>query len=146
MSINGDVFKQLIDLRGPDECWLWLGSISVKTGYGKKQWFGRSEGAHRWVWTIFRGPVPEGMVINHLCRNRACVNPYHMEVTSQAENVRHGRTARLTPMQVAEIKAAKSNRRWGDGARLGRQFGVSVALIHDIWNDRAWRTTDGDNK
>lgn len=94
--------------------------------------------AHRWVYELLQGPIPEGMVINHLCRNRACVNPHHLEVTTQAGNARHGEGTRLTIEQVRAIKAAFSSRRWGTGARLAREHGVSSALIHDIWRGRAW--------
>lgn len=136
---NGQIIKKLWDERGPDECWPWLGTINHRTGYGKKTCHRESVLAHRWMYEQRVGPIPDGKVINHLCSNRKCVNPSHLEVTDQAGNVRHGANCKLTPDQVAEIKAAALTKRHGDGARLGRKFGVSGALIHDIWNGRAWR-------
>jgi len=139
MPLNGQVRKQLVKLgQSPHECWEWLGFVSRATGYGKKQFHGRTVLAHRWIWEQLFGPIPNGSVINHKCSNRKCVNPYHLEVVSQAENCRHGNGCKLTPAQVAEIKSAKKCRKWGDAAKLARRFSVSSSLIHDIWNGRAW--------
>ena len=70
-------------------CWLWTGAIG-KGGYGNF-WDGeRYLNAHRWAFEDANGPVPEGLVIDHLCRTRACVNPIHMEVVSCGENIRRG--------------------------------------------------------
>lgn len=140
MAKNGQVIKPLVKLgQHPDDCWEWLGHKSSTTGYGKKQYYSKTMLAHRWVWEQLLGPIPQGMVINHKCSNRRCVNPFHLEVVSQAENCRHGNGCKLTKNQVIEIKSAKANRKWGDGAKLARKFDVSTALIHDIWNGRAWK-------
>jgi hypothetical protein len=136
---NGFRYAKLVDIRGGEDCWNWLGCIHKNTGYGKKQWFGETWLAHRWVWTMLCGTIPHNMTINHKCSNRACVNPTHLEVVSQTDNCRHGKGTKLTKEQAALIKAAGPQRRWGDGARLARHYGVSGALIHDIWAGRAWR-------
>lgn len=142
-QLPGSTIKPLVRIGdSPGDCWQWIGGVSGVTGYGKKQFHGRTLLAHRWVWEQFFGPIPEGLVINHLCSNRACVNPHHLELTTQSGNCRHGKGTRLTAQQVAEIKAAKYNKRWGGGAALARKHGVSCALIHDIWNGRAWRDDD----
>ena len=140
MPQPGQILKPLVDIGGePGDCWEWQGSVNKTTGYGKKQFHGRTMLAHRWVYETLLGPIPEGLVINHLCSNRKCVNPHHLEVTSQTGNCQHGKTAKLTKEAVMEIKAAKGSRKWGDGARLARKYQVSGGLIHDIWNGRAWR-------
>lgn len=124
----------------PGDCWDWIGRVSEKTGYGKKQWHGRTLLAHRWVWQMFFGDIPDGMVINHLCRNRKCVNPEHLEVTTQAGNCRAGAGTKLTAEQVREIKSASSDRRWGKARHdLAKRFNVSRQLVNDIWAGRAWR-------
>ncbi|MEU5322933.1 HNH endonuclease signature motif containing protein [Streptomyces sp. NPDC021056] len=46
--------------------------------------------AHRYAWELLREPIPAGLVIDHLCRNRRCVNPGHLEVVTLAENTRRG--------------------------------------------------------
>lgn len=139
MPKNGQTIKPLIAIGATQEaCWEWKGCVSKRTGYGKKQWHGKSLLAHRWLYALLRGPIPSGKVINHKCGNRRCVNPLHLEVTDQAGNCRHGKGTKLSPEVVHEIKNAKRSRKWGDGAALARKHGVSGALIHDIWNGRAW--------
>jgi hypothetical protein len=67
------------------DCWLWRAALTK--GYGKF----RGQRAHRWSWERARGPIPEGMTIDHLCRNRRCVNPDHMELVSAEENARRAK-------------------------------------------------------
>lgn len=66
-------------------CWLWTGKTD-RGGYGRFKVLGRLVNAHRWAWESERGPIPEGMEIDHVCRTHGCVNPDHMEVVTPSIN------------------------------------------------------------
>jgi hypothetical protein len=57
-----------------------------KDGYAQKRVDGATWLAHRWAWTRAHGPIPEGMCIDHICRNRACVNVDHLRVVTRGQN------------------------------------------------------------
>lgn len=72
------------------ECWMWQGGLQAH-GYSRinvgKRVFGTQIG-HRVSYIIFKGPIPEGLTIDHLCNVRACLNPDHLEAVTQEENNR----------------------------------------------------------
>jgi len=70
-------------------CWIWLQYLAPN-GYGRVGWKGRIEWAHRVAYQEIHGPIPPGLQIDHLCRNRACVNPDHLEPVTSRTNVRRG--------------------------------------------------------
>ena len=77
-----------------DTCWNWTAAKASKYGHGKfmvkdpetGRWANRK--AHRWAYENIVGPIPEGLTIDHLCRNPRCVNPAHLEPVTLAENIR----------------------------------------------------------
>jgi hypothetical protein len=70
-------------------CWEWTGYIS-KSGYGRVSIHSKYYAAHRISYEIRNGPIPDGLVIDHLCRNTRCVNPDHLEAVTQKINVLRG--------------------------------------------------------
>jgi hypothetical protein len=77
------------------ECWTWTGGLNA--GYGKFQIGGKGSrqiAAHRYAYELLRAEIPEGLVLDHLCRNPACVNPWHLEPVPQAINVARGLSAK----------------------------------------------------
>jgi hypothetical protein len=143
-------------------CWLWLGKWSVR-GYGRvslKGRPGRHKSAHRTSWEESNGPIPQGMCVLHKCDVRACINPAHLFLGTQAENMedmarkgrrRHpglevgrlsstgGRPKKLTPAQVHEIKMLQ-----GVMSRnaIARKFGVSGTMIGFILRGMSWKGLD----
>jgi HNH endonuclease len=91
-----DRFWAKVDAEG--DCWEWMGTRK-KNGYGT---FGPPPGlstrhVHRLAYEYLVGPIPDGLVIDHLCRVRHCVNPDHMEATTQSVNILRGAGPALAP-------------------------------------------------
>lgn len=114
-------------------CWVWVRGRTT-AGYGHFHFRGAYYQAHRFVYGVTRGPIAADLEPDHLCRNRACVFPDHVEPVSHSINVARGLRGRLTPADVRAIRASA-----GESQRdLGRRFGVDHSTICRVLNGSRW--------
>lgn len=114
-------------------CWEWTATVNVN-GYGSTQLGGRKGKrvyAHRLSYEAYKGSIPEGLDLDHLCRNRKCVNPDHLEAVSRKINAHRGdgpRAARkYSDELVTEIRLKKQN-----GAtykQLRAEYGIAESTL-----------------
>jgi hypothetical protein len=85
-------FWSKVVVGGPDDCWMWTANKTPAGGYGMFWLNGRSIGAHRMAYELEVGPIPEGLTIDHVCGVPGCVNPAHLAVATQRENILRSET------------------------------------------------------
>lgn len=131
-------------------CWFWLGHLN-EDGYGGIGVRGKSVLAHRASWEAFKGPIPDGLCVLHSCDIPCCVNPDHLSVGSQLENIadrvkkNRGRKtgnvgeshplARLTVEDVLAIRASSECQQ-----DLADRYGVDQAHISAIQLRKRWKS------
>ena len=87
-------------------CWLWTASTNPK-GYGKVWWNGRLPGAHRVVYEILKGEIPQGLQLDHKCKVTRCCNPSHLEPVTNCENSLRG--AGAGPKNIAKTHCPRGH-------------------------------------
>ena len=120
-------------------CWEWQMAIA-DTGYGVCGKDGKVVYAHRWSYETFVGLIPEELELDHLCRVRKCVNPYHLEPVRHAVNGRRGAKTRLTPDQVVQAREMISSGHTYE--RTAAEFDVSQGCIWHLANFLNWKDLD----
>lgn len=136
-------------------CLLWTGAISGK-GYGGLSYRGRQLRAHRAAYEVAHGPIPKGMLVCHKCDVRLCVNPDHLFLGSDAENVRdmhakgrarpagakgekHGK-AKLTSPEVMAIRADRRAH-----STIARIYGITRSYVSNLKRGVNWTHLGGIN-
>lgn len=131
-------------------CWLWQRSTDTH-GYGQFYIGKKKHVAHRFSWTVMRGAIPSGLCVLHRCDNPPCVNPQHLFLGTQADNIHDmlakGRmrsyfcageknhSAKLTAAQVAEIRKRRGLQTQRE---TGAEFGVTRKTIGRIQRMEGW--------
>jgi hypothetical protein len=90
----------------PGGCWLWIGCTNER-GYGEVQLNTTRFLAHRVSFTYFKGPIPNNLQLDHLCRVHNCVNPQHLEPVTMRENILRGKT--INAFNLAKTHCAKGH-------------------------------------
>ena len=86
-KLNPKKIWKLIEITS--SCWLWKGSKSYN-GYGQLGYNNKRFEAHRFVYELLEGKIPEGLELDHLCKIRNCVNPAHLQFVTHKENIYRG--------------------------------------------------------
>lgn len=117
-------------------CWLWLGGKAGK-GYGCSTLNWKHIVVHVFFYEHFKGPVPEGLDLDHLCHIRHCCNPNHLEPVTRAVNIRRGKSTILNEQQVTEIRQKfilGVDQYW-----LAAQYKVHKGTISKIISRNRWK-------
>lgn len=145
-------FLSCSSLSDDDRCWQWHG-LENTNGYGRFSYKDSHVLAHRLAFRIFVGAIPDGMVVCHKCDNRKCVNPHHLWLGTQSENlrdaVRKGRMHRPdttgenngnTPLTWEKVRAIRAMADSGSKRfMLAKVFNVSPSTIANIIKHETWR-------
>ena len=150
-------FWEKVNVRGPDECWLWLGAVTT-SGYGVLQRGGRGEGlirAHRLSFEIENGPIPDGSLVLHFCNIKTCINPAHLFDGDYSQNLQQawddglrqhpGRAlaesaAKLSPEDVILIRQRRAS---GEAlAPIAKDFMVTISCISSAARGVTWGHVD----
>lgn len=133
-------FYKYVNVGKPDECWEWIGGTS-NTGYGVFSFDSKPVKASRFAFWITTGIWPGDLLVCHHCDNRLCVNPAHLFIGTQKDNIqdaaRKGCMAKkLTEEDVREIRVE-----YGIGTRsswLADKYGVSQVMISRVIKRKNW--------
>ena len=130
----------------PSGCLEWTAGLDGH-GYGRTRWKGRGQGAHRVAWELTYGGIPEGLDVLHQCDNPVCVNPDHLFLGTQADNMQDkavkGRAlsgeenpqSLLTASQVLEIRELAGTMTHRE---IAEKYGVHKATVSDITRRQTW--------
>lgn len=113
-------------------CWVWQRGENGQ-GYGYIGAKDRKGLAHRIYYEQAKGPIPDGLVIDHRCENRLCVNPDHLQAVPQSHNSRAGGRTKLRADQVRDIKSRRLLAR-----EYAAKHDIGIHTVYGIWRGRTW--------
>ena len=99
-----------------DGCWVWTAATNER-GYGVVKIDGKVRKAHRISYEMRHGQIPKGLQIDHLCRNRSCVRPDHLEAVTQQENIRRGEAGALNNYNARKTHCPKGHAYTGENVQ-----------------------------
>ena len=140
-------FWNRVKIGDPNSCWEWQGK-TIKDGYGAFHFQGKRVIASRFVWILTYGEIPKGMYVLHKCDNPSCVNPRHLFLGTQKDNMRdaslklrksgpHNGRTKLSWPQVDTIRILLE-RGWSTCC-LAKLFGVNYKTVWQIREGKTWR-------
>ena len=88
-----DIVRFMSKVEKTNNCWNWTACLD-KNGYGNF-WYNKRVFSHRFSYELFKGDIPQGLEIDHLCRNRSCCNPDHLEAVTTQVNTKRGLTGKI---------------------------------------------------
>lgn len=122
-------------------CWVWQ-RYRTRDGYGTLTVAGRKVRAHRYFYEQKYGPIPEGKHLDHLCRNRACVNPDHLEPVTPDENLRRGARTRLSLAMAEEIRVLATQPNGPSQREIARRYGVHHDTVYRVVSGQRWMSEE----
>jgi hypothetical protein len=126
--------------KAPSGCWEWIGGKFVK-GYGQFYWDGVNGRAHRYSYEYFVAKIPKGLTIDHLCNNKSCVNPNHLEAVTMKINVlRSNGISALNSRKVECLRGHKLTKE-NTLVRISSRGKARVCLECRKNANRTWRLT-----
>ena len=149
MGCSMDIFDRFANkVNVTDTCWLWTGSKRNVIGHGKFAVGVKAVLAHRWSYEIFKGTIPEGLELDHICKVPSCVNPNHLEPVTHQENLlrgkhikkcKHGLRARS---HCAECSADRKKAYWTISNPIyyaAKKHGMKISIKTTPDGTRLWR-------
>lgn len=144
-------FWKKVCIGGVDECWNWKGS-SCSSGYGNFSFEGHTK-SHRVSWVLTFRDIPKGLCVCHKCDNPSCVNPYHLFLGTNSDNIKdmwskgRGKIPRLSGEKCPSAKLKESQvvqirnlcLEGISQSEVSRMFGVTRALISLIVKKQVWK-------
>jgi len=149
LSLKEKLYNKTVEKNG---CLIWTGAKDAK-GYGKIRIDGHYQSAHRVMYQMSNGPIPDGLVVMHSCDTPSCVNPDHLSAGTQLQNVRdmfakgrapirrgeRGGNSKLSTEQINQIRARfKSHDRKHGLAAIAKDYGVHRKTIQAVVHGDHW--------